>query len=1380
MKSRIKTGFSKAALAASLMVLTLAANPARAAVPELVNFQGKLTDSAGTPITASVPMVFKFYTTADSATPVWSETQDVTPDLTGLYSVLLGSATPFSAYSISFSTAYWLGVTVGTDLEMTPRFKIVSSAYALYSINSGTAAYSVNSGTSAWAGAADWATITNKPSFGAGDVYLASTQTFTGENIFKGATYFSSSSYVTGGGIYSTGAIGGVPFSGSGTRFMWIPEKYALRAGKVTGAQWDAGNIGDFSTAFGDSNKASNYYDTVAGGRNNTASGGASNIAGGVDNNVTGMYANIAGGLGNTASQGNASITGGAHNKATGSYSTVTGGDSNAANGDWSTVAGGIQNTANGNYSFAAGWVSSSAANGAFTWSDSEGVLVNNNVADRTWFKNRGGFLISTATTASAAAFAVNSSGNVGIGTMAPDAKLHIAGTFKLVDGTQTNGYVLTSNAAGLASWQAAGGGGGDAYLANDQTFTGMNTFAQGVFFDSIIQSTGGAVPGNSRGLYAVDLQTSRSDPSQVASGQSSVIGGGDANTASNSYTTVSGGYGNIASGFSATVAGGNNNTAVGPYAFAAGYFAHSEANGAFTWADSSAEGIVTNDIANRTWFKNIGGFLISTAATASAADFAVGSSGNVGIGTIAPDARLHVSGTFKLVDGSQDAGRVLTSDVNGLANWQAPSTGGDVYKASTQTFTGENTFMANTYFSSSAYFTNGGIYSTGTVGGVPFTGTGARFMWIPEKKAIRAGDISTTQWDPANIGNYSVAFGFNNTASGLYSAVPGGASNVASATGATAGGMGNQATGQDSTVGGGTSNIASAFASTVAGGDDNWASGQDAVVGGGAQNTASNAHSVVAGGASNTASAFAATVSGGRESTANNDYATMAGGDRNAANGAYSFVAGGQENTAKSSNTFSAGYKSSSTAIGAFTWADSAGVVVDNNVADRTWFKNRGGFVISTAAAASAAAFAVDSSGKVGVGTLVPTSTLTVIGTFKLVDGTQTNGYVLTSNAAGLASWQAPSTGGDVYKASTQTFTGENTFMANTYFSSSAYFTNGGIYSTGTVGGVAFSGAGTRLMWIPEKGAIRAGAVAGAHWDSGNIGINSVAFGWNNTANGLYSIVSGGSFNSATTSFSSVGGGTGNTAGGIYSTVGGGNANTASAQESTVAGGQSNTAAGWGSAVAGGLFNTALGQFSFAAGYKSSSTANGTFTWADTEGAIVTNDVIDRTWFKNRGGFVISTAAVASAAAFAVDSTGKVGIGTLSPAYNLDVTGDMRVSKRAIYTPSAVNIIDAAVGITAAMLNNRIIRIQGNGPAVDIAADPAIAPGVDGQIIILAGMDSTNSVIVNSDTGVALDTSQPIEGTLMTLERGSTLELMYDATMGYWLEIGRSYNVVP
>lgn len=45
-------------------------------------------------------------------------------------------------------------------------------------------------------------------------------------------------------------------------------------------------------------------------------------------------------------------------------------------------------------------------------------------------------------------------------------------------------------------------------------------------------------------------------------------------------------------------------------------------------------------------------------------------SGGSLGIGNVAPAATLDVTGTFKLADGTQSAGRVLTSDATGKASW--------------------------------------------------------------------------------------------------------------------------------------------------------------------------------------------------------------------------------------------------------------------------------------------------------------------------------------------------------------------------------------------------------------------------------------------------------------------------------------------------------------------------------------------------------------------------------------------------------------------------------------------------------------------------------------------------------------------------------------
>jgi hypothetical protein len=83
---------------------------------------------------------------------------------------------------------------------------------------------------------------------------------------------------------------------------------------------------------------------------------------------------------------------------------------------------------------------------------------------------------------------------------------------------------------------------------------------------------------------------------------------------------------------------------------------------------------------------------------------------------------------------------------------------------------------------------------------GLPIIGSGAKMMWLPEKAAFRAGEVSAEQWDANNIGLYSVAVGLDTQASGEASTAMG---NDARATGrvSTAIGISPRAKGNYSTA---------------------------------------------------------------------------------------------------------------------------------------------------------------------------------------------------------------------------------------------------------------------------------------------------------------------------------------------------------------------------------------------------------------------------------------------------------------------------------------------------------------------------------------------------------------------------------------------------
>ncbi|MFT4312704.1 MAG: hypothetical protein ACMXYF_05755, partial [Candidatus Woesearchaeota archaeon] len=156
-----------------------------------------------------------------------------------------------------------------------------------------------------------------------------------------------------------------------------------------------------------------------------------------------------------------------------------------------------------------------------------------------------------------------------------------------------------------------------------------------------------------------------------------------------------------------------------------------------------------------------------------------------------------------------------------------------------------------------------------------------------------------------------------------------------------------------------------------------------------------------------------------------------------------------------------------------------------------------------------------ITNTGRVGINTTGPAGTLDIAGTLCIAgdcraawpDGFAESGAVAgTGNTNYIARWlnNTHLGVGSLYDNGTYVAIGTETPAAR--------FTvhNGAILATGTTGSTPVSGSGTRLMWIPEKAAFRAGEVDGNQWDDSNIGPRSIALGQNVRASGVNSLALG------------------------------------------------------------------------------------------------------------------------------------------------------------------------------------------------------------------------------------------------------------------------------
>ncbi len=580
----------------SLVWAFLLAPALAAAYPGYINYQGKLGDPSGNPLTGIYSFRFRFYSQATGGTLLATDaTYNGANAITvtnGLYSVQIGSLTAGGLSEQVFLTPEtWLEVDVNAGTTyvgaetLAPRERLAAVPYAFRSVNSEklgigvaiatfTAAgnldlpYGLTASTGSFTNTAGFSILTSSGINVSGGVYATffsgNGAGLSGISSVESNTFISSKTFTAAVGLATAGGSVGIGTTSPATLL------------DVNGAaQFGAGVTKSTFTATGALNLADNAAITLTGptayfssGSSVTASAffgngaGLSGISSVESNTFTSSktftadvgLATAGGsvGIGTTSPATLLDVNGAAQFGAGVTKSTFTASPGGATYAlqlsSGMTIAGGgpINLTPNSFIRFGDGTTQTTAgASGANGWSKTGAIIAlaapaDNVVVQSTLTVQGNAFSVGTSTL-------VVSGGKVGIGTTNPQAALEVAGQIR-------------------HSW---------------------GIVSEGVGY--------GAVVGNARGTGANDLQTSRSAAFEVASGNYATISGGENNRANNPYSAVGGGYGNTTLGDYATVAGGNNNTSGAYGATVAGGIGNS-ANGNYSVVAGGQSNIINSN----------------------------------------------------------------------------------------------------------------------------------------------------------------------------------------------------------------------------------------------------------------------------------------------------------------------------------------------------------------------------------------------------------------------------------------------------------------------------------------------------------------------------------------------------------------------------------------------------------------------------------------------------------------------------------------------------------------------------------------------------------------------------------------------------------------
>jgi len=968
-------------------------------------------------------------------------------------------------------------------------------------------------------------------------------------------------------GSYKLSNAGPAPASGSGTRLMWYPDKAAFRVGHVFGLNWETDSIGWFSVAMGTDSKAKGMYATALGSFSN----------------------------------------------AFGNYSTSIG-PNTYSSGDFS-IAMGFQTTASGSYSTAMGYFTTAPSYDEYVIGSYNTIYAP--LSQSAWNSTDRLFVIGNGTTEGARsnALTVLKNGNIGIGTSVPSSKLEVNGSIKITDGTQGTNKVLTSDANGLASWQSASayvgptgptGPTGPAGAQGIQGPTGAQG-TQGIQGNTgptgLIGATGATGPlvsgttgqtlrhdgttwvANSK-LYndGTNIGIGTTSPSALlhangtGTGEGNVLFTGSYKSISPGPAPASGagtrlmwypdkaairaGYtdglfwdkdsiGNFSTAFGVnTKAKGNTSTALGNTTTASGDNSIAMGNNSNAKGNNSVSiGYFTNATGN--FSTSFGSFTTASGPFSTAGGYNASASGYY---STALGYSPAASGSSSMALGYNTVSPSFCETAMGSCNTTY------VPGSSTSWISGDRLFVigngtGSTSRSDALTILKNGNMGLGTssptsklqvTGNGAFTGTVSGANAVDNDDFITKGQfLSSSLWDTAGQNIYN-----KNTGNvGIGTSAP----TALLQTYGTGTGAGNVLfVGSYKSSGPGTA-PASGLGTRMMWYPDKGAfrAGHIAASNPNCWDTDSIGNFSVAFGFNTKAKGIVATAMGD-QTTATGNYSTAMG---------YGTIATGIASTAMGNNTTASDYYSTAMGNATTAYGQSSTAIGSHSFAEG---------VISTA---------------IGNYAYAPSFCETVIGQYNFVGSTGNNGaWVSTDRLFVIGNGTSSTVRSNAMTILKNGNTGLGTDVPAALLHTSGTTTGGGnvlfegSFKSSNPGAAPASGAGTRMMWYPDKAAFRAGYVDGAYWNTDSIGNFSAGFGYNTRAKGNYSTVSGyycqafGNYSVAMGDLAKAWG-EGSTAFGSSSKASGTNA----------------TALGWAA--------MASGNYSFAAGYNP--TALGTYSVA-------------------------------------------------------------------------------------------------------------------------------------------------------------------------------------